>query len=301
MTEPQTIKEIQRLLDSYGCEPVKRFGQNFLIDGNIMRMVAEAGELDAERDVVLEVGPGTGSLTALLAEQARRVVAVEVDTHLAELLRDVLAEQLKRNVTLVVGDALSGKHALSPLMTEAVALALADVPEGRLKLVANLPYVIATPLVIDLLLSEPRPHLLAFTVQKEVADRLLADSSSLAYGAISVLVQGLAQVERLHDLSPNVFWPKPQVHSTLVRIRPIPERYRELADLKLWQSVASGLFFHRRKTILKSMQHTPGLEELKSAWPEILARAGIGADVRGETLNVRQAMDIYHAAQELKS
>ncbi len=297
MSEPQTIKQIQALLEAHGREPVKRFGQNFLIDGNIMRMVVDAGELDAQRDVVLEVGPGTGSLTTLLSERAREVVAVEVDKNLAELLHDVLAEQMARNVTLVVDDALSGKHELSALMMEAVTEAMAEVPAARLKLVANLPYVIATPLVVDLMLAEPRPMLLVFTVQKEVADRLLADANSPAYGAVSVMTQGLATVERLHDLSPNVFWPKPQVHSTLVRLRPIAERYQELGDIRLWQKIASGLFFHRRKTVLKSLDHMPGLEMLKGHWPTVLEEADIDAHVRGETLTVEQAMSIHQAAR----
>lgn len=297
MTQPQTIKEVKALLEAHGCEPVKRFGQNFLIDGNVMRMVADSGELDPQTDVVLEVGPGTGSLTRLLAERARRVVAVEVDTNLATLLRDVLAPELDRNLTLVVDDALSGKHTLSPLMVAAIKQAMADVPDARLKLVANLPYVIATPLVVDLLLAQPRPHLLSFTVQKEVADRIVAQPGSPAYGAVSILTQGLCTVERLHDLSPHVFWPKPQIHSTLVRLRPLPHRYAELADLQLWQRITSGLFFHRRKTIQKSLEHTPGLERFKGHWPAILAAANVPPEVRGETLSVPQTITLHHAAR----
>jgi 16S rRNA (adenine1518-N6/adenine1519-N6)-dimethyltransferase len=315
---PQTITEIQRHLTQHGLEPQRALGQNFLIDGNLMRMIVDSAELDSARDVVLEIGPGTGSLTALLAERAARLVAVETDKKLTPILTEVLAPF--PNVTLLVRDALSSKHELAPELLSALnsrlaavsaalssatraAVPTADastvlyaVPPARLKLVANLPYHAATPIIMNLLLGQPRPDLLVFTVQKEVADRLAARVDGAAYGPISVLVRALAEVELLRDFSPTVFWPRPNVHSTLVRIRPDPARYTCLGDLDLFHRVAAGLFAHRRKTCAKSLEHAPGLESFRGRWPALLAAAAIPPDTRGEHLDLDRIIALAHAA-----
>jgi len=285
---PQTLTEIQQLLAARDLEPNRRLGQNFLIDGNLMRMVVDMAELDASRDVVLEVGAGTGSLTAMLAERAARVVTVETDRRLIPILDEVLAGC--GNVELLATDALAQKHEIAPQVLAAVTEAMAGVSDARFKLVANLPYVIATPLVMNLLLGQGPPHLLVFTVQKELADRLGARHDTSLYGQVSILAQALCEVERLHDLSPNVFWPKPQVHSTLVRLRPDPARYEAVGDLDLLHRVAAGLFAHRRKTCHKSLELASGLEALGGRWPEVLRAAGIDPGVRGETLSLEQVL-----------
>jgi 16S rRNA (adenine1518-N6/adenine1519-N6)-dimethyltransferase len=298
MTDPQTQHQIQELLARHGTEPNRRLGQNFLIDGNLMRRVVEAAELDAARDVVLEVGSGTGSLTALLSERAARVVTVETDKKLTPVLEEVVGPL--GNVRVLITDALATKHTLEPRVVEAVREALDAVgPQARLKLVANLPYAIATPLVANLLLSEPRPALLVFTVQKEVADRLAAGPHSRDYGPVSLLCQAVASVERLRDLSPNVFWPKPQVHSSLMRIRVDPQRVAAAGDLELFRRVASGLFAHRRKTCLKSLETAPELTTFRGRWPELLEAAGIDPGARGDTLTLEQVRRLAHAAAEL--
>src|SRR4051812_25999915 len=156
----QTKKDIQLLLESASTSPRHRFGQNFMIDQNLVRLVAAAGQI-AAGDVVIEVGPGTGTLTEeLLASPAARVVAVEIDRDLAALLRTRLG--VDERFHLIEGDALEGKHAIN-----AELLSVIRAASGAVKLVANLPYNIASPLVIELLLAEV--HALAFTVQKEVA------------------------------------------------------------------------------------------------------------------------------------
>jgi len=288
---PQTLSEIQQLLAARDIKPNRRLGQNFLIDGNLMWMVVDSAELDASRDVVLEVGAGTGSLTTMLAERAARVVTVETDRRLAAILDEVLAGF--GNVELLATDALAQKHEIAPAVVAAVREAMAEVSGSRLKLVANLPYVIATPMVMNLLLGEPRPHLLVFTVQKELADRLGARHDTSLYGQVSILAQALCEVERLHDLSPNVFWPKPQVHSTLVRVRPDPARYEAVGDLDLLHRVAAGLFAHRRKTCHKSLELAAHLAALRGRWPEVLRAAGIDPGVRGETLSLAQVLALH--------
>ena len=341
----QTLTEIRELLAAAGAAPNRRLGQNFLIDGNLMRAVIDAAELDSARDVVLEVGAGTGSLTAMLAERAARVVAVETDKKLTPVLEEVLAD--RPTVAVFIRDVLAGKHAVAPEVMAAVADALdvvpgrptspgvgprpagaaplttgtagraptvvptgrdglsvapgettkrVAVPGGRLKLVSNLPYAIATPLVMNLLLGEPRPALLAFTVQKEVADRFAAQPRTGDYGPVSLVVQAVGRVERLRDLSPNVFWPKPNVHSTLVRLRVDAARVAAVGDLDLFHRVAAGLFVHRRKTCLKSLEMAPDLRELRGRWPGLLAAAGIDPGDRGDTLTLEQVLALSRAA-----
>ncbi|NIA20748.1 MAG: ribosomal RNA small subunit methyltransferase A [Anaerolineaceae bacterium] len=292
---PQTLTEIQQLLAARDLQPNHRLGQNFLIDGNLMRMIVEAAELDASRDVVLEVGGGTGSLTAMLAQRAARVVTVETDRRLAAILDEVLTGC--GNVEIVVADALARKHEVAPQVLAVVTEAMAAVGDARLKLVANLPYAIATPLVMNLLVGRPRPHLLVFTVQKELADRLATRPATSLYGQVSILAQALCGVQRLHDLSPNVFWPKPQVHSTLVRLRPEAARYEAVGDLPLLQSVVAGLFGHRRKTCQKSLELAAGIDALRGHWGQVLASAGIDPGVRGETLSLEQVLALHKAVR----
>ena len=294
LSSPQTVTEIQSLLARHGTEPNRRLGQNFLIDGNLMRRMVDEAELDAERDVVLEVGTGTGSLTRMLSDRAARVVTVETDKKLIPVIEEVLAG--RTNVRSLIADALAGKHTVAPEAMEAVAAASGEVgPGARFKLVSNLPYSIATPMVMNLLLTEPRPSLLVFTVQKEVADRMAARSDTGDYGPVTLICQGLAKVETLHDLSPNVFWPKPQVFSTLVRIRPEAERIAAVGNLALFHRVALGLFAHRRKTCLKSLEMTPDLVEFRGRWAGLLAEVGIDPRVRGDTLSLEQVLKLARA------
>ncbi len=246
----QTLTEIRALLDARGLSPQHRFGQNFLIDLNHVRKIVAAAELSKE-DIVLEVGPGTGSLTELLLDTGARVIAIEIDRGFQELLRERLGDQPR--FTLIGGDALAGKHVLNPEMLAAIAAARATTrrvgpdasepahhhdpaqrptagPDGErdgaaaLKLVANLPYQIATPLLVDLLLDSQALGLarMVVTIQKEVGERLAAPAGTAAYGPVSVIVQTLAQVELLATLPAGVFWPPPQVESVVVRITPDP-------------------------------------------------------------------------------
>jgi 16S rRNA (adenine1518-N6/adenine1519-N6)-dimethyltransferase len=205
--------------------------------------VADAGEIERE-DLVIEVGPGTGTLTEELIATGADVLAVEIDKALAELLRARFGSA--GNFSLIFGDALEGKHELNGEL--AAAIRDAKGSGKTIRLVANLPYNIASPLIIELLIAGV--DLLAFTVQKEVADRLRAGPGSKEYGTLSIMVQLLADVEVMRTLPPQAFWPMPKISSALVRLRRedrLGERAGEFGKF------VRQIFSARRKTVTNAM------------------------------------------------
>jgi len=238
--------------------PKKELGQHFLVDENILGVIGRLAELTPD-DVVLEVGPGLGVLTRFLAERVAHVHAVELDASLEPFLQD-----LGENVTLHFGDALR--------------LDLAAIAPGARKLVANLPYNIATPLIAESLDGLPDVELWCVMVQREVADRLFARPSTKAYGAVSVLVQLTAERTGFHPVSRTVFRPPPNVSSALVAFRRtgLPD------DFKHVKKVVTGAFAHRRKTLPNSLE----LARVASREHAVAALAAIGREpsVRAEAL-----------------
>ena len=238
--------------------PKKRLGQHFLVDENMLGVIGRLAEL-APEDVVLEIGPGLGVLTRYLAARVARVHAVEVDASLEPHLRDVGA-----NVTLHVGDAVQlDLNALAPDAT---------------KLVANLPYNIATPLLVESLDGLPRIGLWCVMVQREVADRLFASPSTKAYGAVSVLVQLVCERTGFHPVSRTVFRPPPNVDSALVAFHRValPENFARIKE------VAGAAFAHRRKTLPNSLELAGLAPRARAA--EALAAIGRDASTRAEAL-----------------
>jgi 16S rRNA (adenine1518-N6/adenine1519-N6)-dimethyltransferase len=276
----QTKHEIESLLATAGTQPRHRFGQNFMIDRNFVRLVAEAGEI-AAGDCVIEVGPGTGTLTEELLDRGAEVVAIEIDRDLAALLRTRLAE--RSNFTLIEGDALAGKHELNPELLSRIESAHAG--QHAVRLVANLPYNIASPLVIELLLAGTES--LAFTVQKEVAARLRASAGDEAYGPLSVIAQMLARVEVLRTIGPQVFWPAPSVESALVRMR----RENRLGhDAAEFGKFVHAIFSYRRKTLRRA------LSEAGCDAEEALASSGFDGRRRPEEFSPAEFLRLYQAA-----
>ncbi|MCW2977532.1 MAG: Ribosomal small subunit methyltransferase [Actinomycetia bacterium] len=236
----------------------KELGQHFLVDENILGVIGRLAEL-APDDVVVEVGPGLGVLTRYLAQRVARVHAVEHDASLEPWLRDV-----GENVTLHLGDALR--------------LDLAALAPGATKLVANLPYNIATPLIVESLDGLPDLERWCVMLQREVADRLFAAPSTKAYGAVSVLVQLSAERTGFHPVSRTVFRPPPNVNSALVAFRRtgLPE------DFPRVKKVVAGAFAHRRKTLPNSLE-LAGLASRERA-VEALAAIGREPSIRAEAL-----------------
>jgi len=277
----QTKHQIQELLAQAGSQPRYRFGQNFMIDQNLVRVVADAGAI-ASGDVVIEVGPGTGTLTEELLSRGADVIAVEIDRDLARLLRERFASEPR--FTLIEGDALSSKHALNEELAHHLAAAL-HAARPR-KLVANLPYNIASPLIIELLLA--RVDLLAFTVQKEVADRLRAAAGSDAYGPLSVVAQSLAKVEVLRTLPPQAFWPAPKIESALVRMT--RHENQPAPDSNAFGRFVHKLFSFRRKTLRKALAQAGFDADVA------LAKTGLDPKVRPEVLSGEQLAALFAAA-----
>jgi len=282
---PQTKRQIQAMLAEAALRPRRRFGQNFMIDQNLVRLVADAGDVQAG-DLVIEVGPGTGTLTEELLSRGPRVLAVEIDRDLVKLLSERFGPSDR--FSLIEGDALQAKHELNAQLSTAIISAAAR--NQRVKLVANLPYNIASPLIIEMLIAGV--DLLAFTVQKEVADRLRAAPSSGAYGALTVMAKLLSRVEVMRTLPPQAFWPEPKIESALARmtrddrIGPRAEGFGRFLQ---------RLFSSRRKTLRKSLS-----QEGYDA-DRLLAGARIDAKLRAEDLAPEQFLMLFDAAASASS
>ena len=275
----QSKHQIEALLAEAQSQPRHRFGQNFMIDQNLVRVVAEAG-LIAKGDLVIEVGPGTGTLTEELLERAGQVVAVEIDRDLAAMLRTRFAD--RGNFILIEGDALAAKHALSAELLAALGRAMPGQPR---KLVANLPYNIASPLIIELLIAGV--DLLAFTVQKEVADRLRAPAGGDDYGPLSVMAQLLAKVEMLRTLPPQAFWPAPKIDSALVRLTRADRLGDRAAEFTVF---VHALFSYRRKMLRKALAQAGYQADA------LLAATGLEGNRRPEEFTPEQLLALFDKA-----
>jgi 16S rRNA (adenine1518-N6/adenine1519-N6)-dimethyltransferase len=266
-----------------GIRPATRHGQNFLIDLNLVRVIVDAAELSSD-DVVLEVGTGTGSLTALMAERAAAVVTAEVDAHLFELASEQLYEL--PNVTMLRMDALRNKNTFDDRVLAAIGEHLDSVPGRRLKLVANLPYNIATPVLSNLLLARYVPHSMTVTIQKELADRITAQPSTKDYSALSVWIQSQSMADIVRLMPPSVFWPAPKVTSAILRIVVDAERRAQIGNLPFFHQITKALFLHRRKflraNLLAAMKRHLNKEQVDA----LLDEMGFAADTRTEQLEV---------------
>jgi len=280
----QTTAYLKSLFEQVGFNIDSSRGQNFLVDLNLVDLVVREAGI-GPRDVVLEVGTGTGVLTERLAKAAARVVTAEIDPRLAQLARDRLIDTT--NVVLVEGDALASKHRMAPGLLAAVEAAVAATAGGELRLVANLPYCVATP-VISNLLALPRPFASAtVTVQREMAERMTAKGGDPGYNGLSVWIGAQCDASIVRILPPNVFWPRPKVDSAIVRIVVDPARRATIADLGRFHRFVRDLFCHRRKLlrgILVRMAGGKGESGVRETVDGIYAALGLPADARAEDI-----------------
>jgi 16S rRNA (adenine1518-N6/adenine1519-N6)-dimethyltransferase len=265
----QTKHEILAMLEQAQMRPRHRFGQNFMIDGNLVRLIADSGMIQSG-DLVIEVGPGTGTLTDEILARSANVLAVEIDRDLSDLLRNRFIQN--SNFTLIEGDALAGKHAVNDELFQRIN----DAKQAgkTVRLVSNLPYNIASPLVVELLIAGV--DMLVFTVQKELAERLAANPVGKEFGPLSIMVQMLGRVEILRTLGPKAFWPMPSVDSALVRISRDNRLQNRAHDFGVF---IHKIFSSRRKTLRKALANA-GIENPD----QILADAKILPTVRPEEI-----------------
>jgi 16S rRNA (adenine1518-N6/adenine1519-N6)-dimethyltransferase len=279
----QTISYLGRRFAEAGIRLNHRHGQNFLIDLNLLQMIADSAQLDRQ-DVALEVGTGTGALTGILAQRAGAVVTVEIDPQLHQLAREELLPY--DNVTMLQTDALKSKSQFADEVLDAVARAVAATNGGRLKLVANLPYSVATPIMANLLLSPIVPHLMSVTIQKELADRIVATPGTKDYGALAIWMQSQCHVQLVRTLPPSVFWPRPKVTSAIVKLEVDPALRARIPDLQFFHDFVRSLFLHRRKLLRGVLVSALKGELEKPEVDQVLADAGIAGDLRAEQLEV---------------
>jgi 16S rRNA (adenine1518-N6/adenine1519-N6)-dimethyltransferase len=282
---PQTLSEIRATLDAAGLRPRRRFGQNFMIDGNLMNKVVEAAEVTSDR-AVLEVGCGTGSLTELLLERAGWVIGVEIDRGLAGCLEQRLAN--RPNWTLIHADVLACKSRIAPVVLSALR---EQAAAGRpLQLVANLPYSIACPLLVDLLLCGVPMQRYCVVVQKEVAERIMAVPGSREYGPISVVLQSCADIRRIAHIPPQAFWPAPQVASQAIRLDLHRRPFEPAGPLGGFVELVRAGFAHRRKTLHYNLRPRYA-ERLDGA----IAELGLDVRIRAEAVSVGDWIRLFRS------
>lgn len=272
-----------------GIQPATRHGQNFLIDLNLQQVIVDAADL-SPLDVVLEIGTGTGALTALMAKRAGAVITVEIDGHLFELASELLLDF--ENVTMLKHDALKNKNQFDPRVIEAIGSELSKAPERRLKLVANLPYNVATPVLSNLLSCPHVPHSMVATIQKEVGDRIVARPKTKDYGALSVWMQCQADTEIVRIMPPSVFWPPPKVESAIVRIVVNEQRRAAVPDLRYFHQFVKAIFIHRRKFLRANVVAAMKQHLSKQEVDEVLTEMQFAPDARAEQLDVETLLEL---------
>ena len=268
----QTIAIIQK----YEFAFQKKFGQNFLIDAHVLNKILAAAEITKE-DFVLEIGPGIGTMTQYLAEAAGHVCAVEIDKMLIPILKETLAEY--DNVEILNEDVL--KIDIAALVEEKNA--------GRpIKVVANLPYYITTPIIMGLLEKHVPVESITVMVQKEVAQRMQAGPGSKDYGALSLAVQYYCEPYIAANVPPNCFMPRPKVGSAVIRLKTFSEPPVKTKDEALMFRLIRASFNQRRKTLVNGLNNSPELDFSKEQITEALEKLGVSSSVRGEALTLQQ-------------
>lgn len=270
---PQNTIEI---LQKYNFTFQKKFGQNFLIDTHVLDKIIRAAEITRE-DMVLEIGPGIGTMTQYLAEAAGKVVAVEIDKNLIPILSDTLSAY--ENVTIINEDVL--KLDIQKLANEE--------NQGRpIKVVANLPYYITTPIIMGLFENHVPVESITVMVQKEVADRMQTGSGNKDYGALSLAVQYYAEPYIVANVPPNCFMPRPKVGSAVIRLTCHEQPPVEVKDERLMFDIIRASFNQRRKTLANGLNNSDKLSFSKEEITEAIESLGKGSSVRGEALTLEE-------------
>ena len=269
-------QETIAVLNKYQFTFQKKFGQNFLIDTHVLDKIISAAGI-TEDDFVLEIGPGIGTMTQYLASAAREVCAVEIDKSLIPILQDTLKDY--DNVNIINDDIL--KVDIQKIADER--------NQGRpIKVVANLPYYITTPIIMGLFESHVPVESITVMVQKEVADRMQVGPGTKDYGALSLAVQYYAKPYIVANVPPNCFMPRPKVGSAVIRLERYEEPPVQVADEKLMFRIIRASFNQRRKTLVNGLKNSPEIQFSKEEIEAAIETLGKGASVRGEALTLEE-------------
>ena len=264
------------IMERYGFNFKKGFGQNFLIDTNVLDNIADAAGIISE-DTVLEIGPGFGSLTQTVAERAKKVISLEIDTKLIPILNETLADY--NNIEIINKDVL--KCDIDELSREK--------NDGKpFKVVANLPYYITTPIIMDMLEKHSAVTSMTVMVQKEVAERMQADPKSSDYGALSVAVQFYADTNIDMIVQPSCFMPRPKVASAVITLKLRDKPSVDVKDKKLFFHIVKCAFGQRRKTLLNTLCNQGNFNMTKEEISEIIRSAGLDERIRGEAMSLQE-------------
>lgn len=269
-------KNTIEILQKYNFNFQKKFGQNFLINTGVLEDIIDAAEVTDE-DMVLEIGPGIGTMTQYLCENARQVIAVEIDTNLIPILKDTLSAY--DNVRIINDDIL--KVDINELARE--------YNNGRpIKVVANLPYYITTPIIMGLFESHVPIESITVMVQKEVADRMQAGPGTKDYGALSLAVQYYSKPQIVVNVPPSCFMPQPKVGSTVISLRRHQQPVVQVEDEKLMFKVIRASFNQRRKTLANGLNNYGGINLTKEQIQQSIEELGVPVNIRGEALSLEQ-------------
>ena len=282
---PSATKEI---INKYSFAFQKKFGQNFLIDSNVVESIIRGAEITKD-DFVLELGPGLGTMTQYLCEAARQVVAVEIDKMLIPILEDTLSEY--DNVEVINQDVLK---------VDIKSLAEEKNNGKPIKVVANLPYYITTPIIMGLFESGVPIDSITIMVQKEVADRMQTGPGSKDYGALSLAVQYYATAKVILNVSATCFMPRPNVDSAVIKLTRHKEPTVNVADEKLMFKIIRASFNQRRKTLVNGLKNSPELSFSKEQIVKAIEKIGKPETIRGEALTLEEFAELANAFTELK-
>ena len=283
----ETLINTNEILSQYDIRLTKSLGQNFLTDANIIRKITEAGELTQE-DLVIEVGPGIGSLTVSLAQQAGKVIAVEIDKNLIPALKDTTGQF--KNITVIHEDIL--KVDIHSIL---------QGWNGRVKIISNLPYYVTTPVVMMFLESNLPIERMVLMVQKEVALRMAAKPGTKDYGALSVGIQVSGTPKVLFQVSKNCFIPKPDVDSAVLRILLNGQLLEQIQDKAVFFNCVRAAFSQRRKTLLNAMSGAPNWKLDKETVKGLIDTMGLKEMIRGEELSVEQFIALSNLVVQNKN
>lgn len=275
-----TKSQLKEIFSEYGFRPLRRYGENYLIDGNIKDKIIGAAHI-AKGDVVLEIGPGLGALTIDLARSEAAVYAVEKDRKAFPILKDIVRDDFP-NLKLCCGDILN--------------FDLNNIRDSeKVKVIGNLPYYITTPIIEYLIKNRTSIASILITVQREVANRFLASPGSEDYGSISCFIQYHTRPSYIHTIKKTSFWPVPDVDSSLIRLEILPKPAVSVRDEELFFRIIRGTFNQRRKSIINSLGRESVLNLSKERLSKVLAGIGVDPAIRPQSLSLSDFATLSNA------